>query len=274
MTNSTFYFSLLIRLYYLSLRYPLLLTTLLRPLISLIVKTEAVVLTYFRLLKQANFFPFGIGSSVNRHLIEGIAHFGQAEPFIVTSKQQAKTVATKFKKYIDSPLLTQVEIDIQGLDVYDVTPVEQPDLFAEKPIIMYGKWRGTPRGKISLSGVSGAGSYLNTTKVTQRDVNDKDSGLKYLWARNKLRYLSDYQFVSGDPELKKEITSLGLEYSLLTKYTSFLAIDNESQTVEQKPVQVNNSGAVPEPHEWALIIIGVGFVFFLYWKSTTNSVEV
>lgn len=225
-------------------------------------------------LKRANFFPFGIGKSVNRHLIEGIAHFGQAEPFIVTSKQQAKTVAGKFKKYISSPLLTQINIDIEGLDVYDVSPAQQPDLFSEKPIIMYGKWRGMPRGEISLSGQSGSGPYLNTLKIAPRDVSGGHSGLKYLWARNKLQFLSDYQLSGFDAALKKEITALGLEYSLLTKYTSFLAIDNQNQTKPKNQPRINNSGAVPEPHEWALIIIGIGFLFFLYWKSINNTVEV
>ena len=40
-------------------------------------------------LGQANLFPFGIGTSVNRHLIEGMARAGMGEPFVVLNQQEA-----------------------------------------------------------------------------------------------------------------------------------------------------------------------------------------
>ena len=40
-------------------------------------------------LGSANLFAFGIGSSVNRHLIEGMAHAGQGEAFVITRPEQA-----------------------------------------------------------------------------------------------------------------------------------------------------------------------------------------
>ena len=223
-------------------------------------------------LNHANFFPFGIGSSVDRHLIEGIAHCGQAQPFIVTSKSEAAKTAKAFCEYIRSPVLTDVKVAFDGLDVYDLSPVNQPDLFAEKPVVVYGKWRGRPSGNVTLTGVSGAGEYENTIRVSDDNRDPLQSGLKYLWARNKLKHLSDYQSVSHDPELKKEITELGLRYSLLSKFTSFIAIDEESNIVEQDELIIDNTGAAPEPHEWALIIFGAIFlILILHWQSRLSS---
>ena len=73
-------------------------------------------------LSQANVFSFGIGSSVNRHLMEGLARAGMGEPFIVTQPAQAAAEAERFRRMIESPVLTSVKARFEGLDVYDVEP--------------------------------------------------------------------------------------------------------------------------------------------------------
>ncbi|WP_109830328.1 VIT domain-containing protein [Reichenbachiella versicolor] len=222
-------------------------------------------------LSKANFFPFGIGSSVNRHLIEGIAHFGQAQPFIVTNKKFAKQTAADFCEYVRSPVLTDVKVKFKELDVYDITPVQQPDLFAEKPIVVLGKWKGKANGKVKLTGHTSDNKYVNEIGISANNIDPNQQGLKYLWARNKLKYLSDYESVSGFESNKEEITALALKYSLLSEYTSFVAIDHDGTETEQNDQHTNNSGAVPEPHEWALIMIGIGLLVFMYWRSQNST---
>jgi Ca-activated chloride channel family protein len=87
-------------------------------------------------LKNTNFFAFGIGSSVNRYLIEGIARAGQGEPFIVTKPDEADAAGERFRSYIESPLLTNVRVSYKGFEAYDVEPEIQPDLFAERPVVL------------------------------------------------------------------------------------------------------------------------------------------
>ena len=117
----------------------------------------------FELIQQnlghTNVFAFGIGSSVNRYLIEGIARSGQGEPFIVTRPDEARPAAARFASYISSPLLTGIEVDFEGLDVYDVEPPSIPDLFAQRPIVAFGKWRGEAVGLVTVSGENGEGAY-------------------------------------------------------------------------------------------------------------------
>ncbi len=57
-------------------------------------------------LGNANMFAFGIGSSVNRHLIEGMARVGMGEPFIITRPDEAQQKAEKFRKLIESPVIS------------------------------------------------------------------------------------------------------------------------------------------------------------------------
>ena len=99
-------------------------------------------------LSSANVFSFGIGSSVNRHLMEGLARAGMGEPFIITKPAEAAEQAARFRKMIDSPVLTNVKVRFEGLDVYDVEPRQLPDLLAQRPLIVFGKWKGEAKGKL------------------------------------------------------------------------------------------------------------------------------
>jgi Ca-activated chloride channel family protein len=178
-------------------------------------------------LNQANVFSFGIGSSVNRYLIEGVAKAGMGEPFIVTDEREASTVATRFREYIQTPVLTDIRIRALGFETYDVHPVRFPDLLAERPVILFGKWRGPVAGTFELQGKTGRGDYVTSLNVAGIQPDEANRALRYLWARSRIAELSDYGSSDVSAERVKEITALGLKYSLLTQYTSFIAVREE-----------------------------------------------
>jgi Ca-activated chloride channel family protein len=198
-------------------------------------------------LGKANMFPFGIGSSVNRFLIEGMARAGMGESFVITRPDDAQKTAEKFRKYIDSPVLTQISYTIEDFDVYDVEPVTIPDVFAQRPVLLFGKWRGNPDGEITVSGFVGQGKkYTQTIDVSDYKTADRNRALKYLWARHKIAILGDYNKVNPNDERVKEITNLGLTYSLLTDYTSFIAADTQIRTEGGQATTVQQP--LPLPH--------------------------
>src|SRR5690349_10511189 len=175
-------------------------------------------------LNKCNVFAFGIGTSVNRYLIEGVARAGMAEPFIVTEESEADGVADKFREYVESPVLTDIKVRANGFDIYDVNPVNFPDLLAQRPIALFGKWRGAPTGMIELTGKSGQGVYTTQLDVASSQPDEANSALRYLWARSRIAELSDYGAYEVSDDNVKAITALGLKYNLLTRYTSFIAV--------------------------------------------------
>ncbi|HEV8427552.1 MAG TPA: VIT and VWA domain-containing protein [Pyrinomonadaceae bacterium] len=175
-------------------------------------------------LNRCNVFAFGIGGSVNRYLIEGIAKAGMGEPFIVTEESEAEGVATKFREYIETPVLTDINVRSIGFDTYDVNPMRFPDLLAQRPIILFGKWRGPIAGTIELTGKTGQGDYVSALDVANSQSDEGNSALRYLWARSRIAELSDYGSSDLSEENIKQITALGLKYNLLTRYTSFIAV--------------------------------------------------
>ncbi|MBA4389929.1 MAG: trypsin [Syntrophus sp. (in: bacteria)] len=197
-------------------------------------------------LADANVFAFGIGSSVNRHIIEGMAHVGMGEPFVITKPDEAPAQAERFRKMIQSPVLTNVKVKFNGLSTYDVEPISIPDVLAERPVIVFGKWRGKPQGTITLTGISGDGKYAETVNVSTTQPQKTNASLKYLWARQRITILSDYNKLRSDDKRVKEVTQLGLTYNLLTAYTSFVAIDNEIRNKDGKTDTVNQPLPLPQ----------------------------
>jgi Ca-activated chloride channel homolog len=191
-------------------------------------------------LGDANVFAFGIGSAVNRHLIEGMARVGEGEPFVVLAPTDAPAAAARFLDYIKSPLLSHVEVRTPGLQAYDLEPARTPDLFASRPLVISGKFRGEPSGEIVVTGFTGEGRFERRIPVvapaTKGMVGQASSlpsgeGLKYLWARERVAVLSDFRLARGgaDDDSRRDITALGLKYNLLTEFTSFVAIDQRQR---------------------------------------------
>ena len=176
-------------------------------------------------LNQASLFAFGIGSSVNRFAIEGLARAGQGEPFVVLEGGQAPDEAARFQTYISTPILTQIEAGFEEFDAYEVEPAFVPDMLADRPIIVFGKWRGAAAGTVLLGGRTGDQAYGAQFDVSTVRAKPTNRALRYLWARHRIDQLSYDEQLSYSDALRPQITQLGLDYNLLTKYTSFVAID-------------------------------------------------
>jgi Ca-activated chloride channel family protein len=189
------------------------------------IEAEKDVFDYIRdHLDESNIFSFGIGSGVNRYLIEGVAKAGMGEPFVVTQQEEAPALALKFRQYIQTPVLTDIRVRCDGFDSYEVQPVKIPDLFAQRPIILFGKWRGPLTGAFELEGKTGQGIYHTRLDVSAVKPEEANRALRYLWARSQIAELSDYGSRNLDSDRIGQITSLGLKYNLLTQHTSFIAV--------------------------------------------------
>jgi Ca-activated chloride channel family protein len=237
-----------------------------------------------RNLGNSNVFAFGIGSSVNRHLIEGIARAGQGEAFIVTRPEFAAAQARRLQQMIEAPVLTSLRARFEGLEVYDVEPQlgALPDVLGGRPVVLYGKWRGEPRGQLVLEGQSATGRHVDVVAVSAPD--GQAVALRHLWARSRIQQLSDQEALDGGSALREPITALGLRYSLLTQYTSFIAIDQVVRSSEPAvpvdqplpmPQGVSNLAvgevgaavpSTPEPGAWLSLLIVIGVVAAAMWN--------
>ena len=205
----------------------------------------------FELIRQhlgaANLFPFGIGKAVNRHIIEGMARAGLGEPFVVLNPGEAAKQAARFRRYIESPLLTNIRVSFDGFDAVEVEPGALPDLFAQRPLTLMGKYRGSPTGAMVVTGKTAKGDFQQKIKVDATQAREDNAALRLLWARHRLMRLADLSSLerSKNEARIQEITALGLKYSLMSPYTSFVAVD-QMKRADGRVVTVKQPLPLPE----------------------------
>jgi Ca-activated chloride channel family protein len=192
-------------------------------------------------LGSANVFALGVGPSVQRDVVERIARAGAGEPFIVDDLAAGADVAQRMRSYIDRPLLTSVEVRGDDFAISGTTPDPVPDLMAERPLVVVGRYRGAPTGSIEITGQTPRGPYRRLIPVADAVHLPEGRGLRYLWARRQLMQAQDDHDAGWDAairsEMKSRIVALGIEHSLLTAFTSFVAID-ERIRADGQPVPV------------------------------------
>lgn len=194
-----------------------------------------------------SFFSFGIGSSINRSLIDGIAKAGLGEAFVVTDSEDAEATSKRFRKYIQNPVLTDIDITFEGFDTYDVEPAKIPTLFAERPIIVFGKWQGEPTGTIEITGKTGNGNYASKINISEVEALEYNNVIPYLWARTKVERLTGYGASNyEEDEIRREVTEIGLKYSMMTPYTSFVAVVDKVRNTDMKATDIDQPLPLPE----------------------------
>ncbi|HKQ90414.1 MAG TPA: TonB family protein [Blastocatellia bacterium] len=200
---------------------------------------------------NARVFAFGIGSSPNRFLLDKMAEHGRGEVEYVTLEGEGSDAARRFHERVRNPLLTDIEIDWVGLPVADVYPKRIPDLFSVKPLILTGRYTSSARGVIRLRGNLAGQNFVKEIPVELPESQTEHDSMATLWARTRIDDLmsQDYAGVqNGDAQMdvKEAITQLGLEYRLLTQFTSFVAVEEMTVTDGGQPRRIDVPVEMPE----------------------------
>jgi Ca-activated chloride channel family protein len=176
-------------------------------------------------------FRFGIGSSVNRFLLDGMARAGRGEAEYVLRHEDAQAAADRFYERINTPVLTDVALDWGTLPVEAIVPARVPDLFAARPIIVLGRYRHGAEGVITLRGRRAGIPFSRAMRVALPDVERAHDAVAQLWAREQVESLTAEDWEGAQrgamrDDLRKGIERLGLGYRLVTAYTAFVAVED------------------------------------------------
>ncbi len=211
------------------------------------VGNESEIIAEIKRHPQARIFSFGIGSSVNRFLLDKMAQAGRGEVEYVALNDDGSKAATRFHERVQNPLLTDIEVDWGGLKVTDVYPKQIPDLFSAKPLILTGKYNGAGRATIRLRGKQAGQALAREIAVDFPASQPQHDVLATLWARTKIDDLTMQDPNNGERlDLRESITALGLQYRLMTQYTSFVAVEEKIITDGTTPRRVDVPVEMPE----------------------------
>ncbi len=195
---------------------------------------------------DARVFAYGIGSSVNRFLLDKMAEAGRGQVEYVSFKQddkEAEAVAHRLYEHLRSPLLTDVSLDFGSLPVTDVHPSRISDLFSGQPIVVTGRYTAPAQGTLRLSAKRAGDPYSREILLTLPAEQKNNALVATLWARQKIDTLmaqdwSGLQNGAMGDDLRKQITKLGLEYHLMTQFTSLVAVEDRVVTDGGKPRRI------------------------------------
>ena len=197
-----------------------------------------------RTIGDARIFSFGVGNSVNRYLLDGLATEGRGTVAYLGLEDSAAGVMEYYFERISRPALTDVAIDWHGLEATDVYPPRLPDLFPGRPIVVTGKFSGRP-GDVGVRGRLGANAVSFDVGAAS---DSRQPALRSLWARLRIEDLARRQTFTGDPGgvLADSIRATALEHSLMSAYTSFVAVDATERTAGERGTTVPQAVPVPE----------------------------
>jgi Ca-activated chloride channel family protein len=200
--------------------------------------------------KTARVFAMGFGSSPNRFLLDRMAEYGRGEVEYVTEAGDGSKAARRFYERVRNPLLTDISVEWVGINVREVYPKVIPDLFSAKPLILSGRYDGMGRAVLRLRGKMSGRDFVREIPVEFPENEPRHDVLATLWARQKIddlmkKDMQGLQAGTTSDELREAITRLGLEYKLMTQFTSFVAIEDAVVVDGGEPRRVGVAVAAP-----------------------------
>lgn len=181
---------------------------------------------------HARVFSFGIGSSVNRFLLDGMAQAGRGEVEYVTRAVDAEAAANRFYERVHTPVLTDISVDWGALPVEQLTPSRIPDLFAARPLVLLGRYRQAASGVVTLRGTQAGRPFTRRIDVVLPAADPRHQVVSQLWARRQIGELMARDWTGAQrgtpaPDLQEQITQLGLDFRLMTPYTALVAVEEQ-----------------------------------------------
>src|SRR5439155_9476999 len=219
----------------------------------------------------------------NRFLIEAMAKAGRGDSEVVALNDKADEAAHRLYERLRSPLLTDLSIDWRGLPVSDVYPQRLPDLFDGKPLVVMGRYTTPIKGSIRLRGKRAGEDFVREIPVALAGSGSQNDVLAGFWARRRIDDLMSQDWAGAQagnakPEVQKEITQLGLDYRLMTQFTSFVAVEDRVVTKDGKPQRVEVRVDMPEGVSYEGVFGGDAKQLNRLWQystlSTANAVVV
>lgn len=174
---------------------------------------------------RTHLFSFGVGSSANRYLLDEMAKVGDGVAAYLLLDEDPAGKLDDFFSRICEPAMTDVEVDWGSLAVVDPSPRDFGSVFAGRPIVIAARYTAGGSGTIEVHGVQDGKSVTMDVPVTLPDGAGDGTVLGRLWARRRIADLSRAQ--TAETIDAGAITKIALDYSLMSPYTSFVAVDDQ-----------------------------------------------
>ena len=181
---------------------------------------------------NARIFTLGVGFDLNANLLDTLAAENKGLREYITPTENLETKMAGYYEKIGAPVLADVKLEMQGdgTEIYDVYPKQISDLFKGQQITVFGRFKGEGSRSIRLKGTVNGKAREFVYEASFPKESATHSAVPRLWAISKVGHLMDAIRLNGEKdELKKEIVALAKEFGIVTRYTSFLVLEDSAR---------------------------------------------
>jgi len=198
-------------------------------------------------LGNSRVFSFGVGSSTNRYLLNRMAKVGRGHAQYILQGEDPSEQVENFYSRIRNPVLTDVQLDWEGVELLDVHPDPVPDLFSAQPLVLVGRYTTPGQGTLRVTGKIRGQKYERVIPLHLPKRETGHRSLGSLWARTVIEDLENRRYRNADDDIGEQIIELALEHRLMTRETSFVAVEERVVTDGQgAPTRVRVPLEIPQ----------------------------
>jgi Ca-activated chloride channel family protein len=184
-------------------------------------------------------FAFGIGYDVNTYLLDRLTERARGVTEYIRPGGDIEQAVGSLAAKVASPVLTDLAVRGDGVELYDLQPRSLPDLFGGDELVVFGRYRGPGSGERSVTVTGRRNGHEERFSTNARFGSEQPGGdyIQQLWAARKAGALSsDIRLHGPNPEIVNELRRLALRYGILTEYTSYL-VQEPNLVARPMPVQ-------------------------------------
>lgn len=198
-------------------------------------------------------FTVGIDTAVNEGFLKRLASLGGGTSCFVTPGENLEQALLAIGREIGAPVMVDISIEgvDAGLDKDSMAPERIPDLFAGRSATVFFTMK--KEGQVRIRGRLAQGdAWAEVVLSGHIDL----PAIAHLWARTRIADLEDRFRISPSDTIKKEIITLSKKHSILTRFTSFVVVD-ESEIVNRDGKMRTIVQPVEKPDRWEMEMDGM-----------------
>lgn len=216
---------------------------------------HAIFQTLHKQLGTARLFTVGIGSAPNSYFMRKAAEFGLGTFTYINSTSEVQTQMAQLFSKLEKPLMRDIKVQFPNGTQVETFPPKIPDLYSGEPVMLAMKFNQLP----AWIKLSGRGNQTWNTHLVPTPTPGGHRGVGVLWARQKIEALTD-RITRGEPEadMRPLITEVALRHKLLSRYTSFVAVDHTPVRTGKHPLKRQDvANRLPKGLKWPSTATGV-----------------
>lgn len=176
--------------------------------------------------RKIRIFTLGIDRAVNAAFLRRLSDIGGGASELVETEERLEEVMDRIHRQIGTAVLTGISLEAEGLSLVrdSISPSRLPDLFAGTPLVVMGRYTGSPEGTVMVRAGDATGGPISLHVKGRRD---EKLAIGSVWARARLRDLEDRYVIQHNAKLERMIVELSLRFNVLCRFTAYVAVDRD-----------------------------------------------